>query len=310
MLWVIGFWMGCSFGSEVGRDTIQMHSRWSTLRSDYQQAIALYKGRNFAESVVEFRSLHSQYPESRAVLEGLLMSELQSEEDLPTGYTRIQKYVQAHPGDMAFRLIQSKFHLKQGAFEQGRADLELLLFNQAFHPWELAQDSFLQQFKSHLDLEKIPFDLMHLLELEWPTAAVVGDTNELRLSILHLSSCNPYVPAVEIDLTLDSKRLSVYRETVDSFVTKTTFVQSFTNLSSANDVSGQLDIVCDTTRFSVQLPTITVIDLDRTSLQEKPSSITFPNVTELVDVEDGIPWTLYVNHVEAGKGFWNPNMGK
>ena len=286
-----------------------MHLQWSTLRSDYQKANALYKDRNFAEAVLEFRSLHSQYPKSRAVLEGLLMSELQSEEDLSTGYIRIQKYVQAHPGDMEFRLLQAKFHLNQGAFEQGRADLELLLFNQAFHPWELAQDPFLRPFKSQIALEKIPFDLMHLLELEWPTASVVGDTNELRFSILHLSSCSPYAPSVEIDLTLESKRLSVYQETIDSFVTKTTFVQSFTNLSPANGVSGQLDVYCDTTRFSVQLPTVTVIDLDRTPLQKKPSRIAFPDVTELAEVEDGIPWTLYVNHVESDKGLWNPNIG-
>ena len=178
MFGMIGLFVACSFSTEVEQEAIGSHSQWSELRKEYQKAISLYHAKDYTAAVIDFRSLHSQYPHSRAVLEGLLMAELYSEQYVQDGYIRIQEYVQRHPGDMDFRLLQVKFHLHENELEQAHSDLELLLFNQTFHPWVLAQDPFLQAFKNEINLEHIPFDLIRLLDVGWPDSAIVGDTVE------------------------------------------------------------------------------------------------------------------------------------
>ena len=184
------------------------------------------------------------------------------------------------------------FHLLVGEFEKARSDLELILFNQTLHPWELAQDKFLRAFKASIDLEQIPFDLIRLLEVDWPASAIVGDTVELRLSVLHLASCSPHIPAFEINLKLEPKRLSVYQETVDPVVTKTTFVQSFL-IYLCKGCINWLKIFCDTSNLSVNLPSVTVIDLNKSTAVEKRSVVTFPNVRELSSAGDWDTWTLH-----------------
>ena len=89
-------------------------------------------------------------------------------------------------------------------------------------------------------------------------------------------------------------------------MTKTTFVQTFSNLAGATDVFTSLDVHCDKAHLPVNLPSVTVIDLNNTTDQEHQSMIAFPNVRELSSVGNGIPWTLYVNHVEDKRGLWNP----
>lgn len=302
-------WMGCTQLDDVVQQHQEVHVQLLTLREAYQKASSLYDEGLYPKAVQQFRELQLQYPNSRAVLEGLLLSELHDEESHKAGYTRIQEYMSSHPGDVDFRLIQAKFHLKMGDFTKARDDLEILLFNQSIHPWVLAQDPFLRHHRDGIDSEKLPFGLIRLLEIELPTAAVVGDAIDIRVSFLHLSSCRPHIPPFDIGLDVVPKKLNVYQETVDSTVVKTTFVQSLINSSAAKSQPTAIQIRCGSASMDVTLPSVDVIDLISTPSTPKQSTLVFPDIESLEQGDSGIPWTVYLNHVEAKRGLWEPPAG-
>ena len=306
---LFGFlWIGCSQTDEVVQQQMLLHAQWSTLREEFQQASSLYTQESYPQAVEQFRSLHTRYPNSRAVLEGLLLAELHHKESLSVGYTRIQQYMLAHPGDVDFRLIQAKFHLQMDEVAKAKDDLELLLFNQSIHPWTLAQDPFLRHYQSKINLDKLSFELIRLLEVDVPTSTVVEDVIDIRVSFLHLSSCHPNIPPFEIGLDVQTKKLIVYQETIDTLVSKTTFVQSIITQSVGSSPSTTVQIQCDSEMVAFTLPSVSVISLHSDNPTTQLSTLTFPNLTQLEPAEQGVPWTVYINHVEAQKGFWNPSV--
>ena len=197
---LIWLWMACTQTDDVVQQQLDVHTQWSTLRELYQQGSSLYREGQYSKAVEQFRDLHTLYPNSRSVLEGLLLSELHDPENFQVGYARIQSYMGSHPGDVEFRLIQSKFHLQTGEVEKGRDDLELLLFNQSVHPWVLAQDPFLRHHQNDIALDKLTFELLRLLQIDMPTTAIVDDVVDIRISFLHLSTCHPHIPPFKIGL--------------------------------------------------------------------------------------------------------------
>ena len=304
-LW-LWLWMGCTQTNEVEREYAVVHAEWSDLHQTYQQAVSLYDEKQYPQALAQFRSPHSQYPNSRAVLEGVLLSELHHEEEREVGYARIQEYMLAHPGDVEFRLIQAKFHLQMGEVEKAQADLQLLLFNQSVHPWVLAQDPLLRHYQSKINIDKLPFELIRLLEVDVPTVAVVDDAIDLRISFLHLSSCRPHIPPFEVGLNVQSKKLTAYQETIDGTVVKTTFVQSLTNRSAAKSQSTLVQIHCGLASLDVTIPSVDVIQLTAQPTSPQRSILAFPDLTAVQSADTGVPWTLYINHVEAKKGLWDP----
>ena len=307
VLW-IWLWIGCTQIDEDARQQMTVHSEWATLHQAYKQAVSVYDDGQYSEAVKQFRKLHSRYPNSRAILEGVLLSELQDPEGRKAGYTRIQEYVRSHPGDVEFRLIQAKFHLQMGEIKKGRDDLELLLFNQSVHPWVLAQDPFLLHHKDNIDSHKLPFELIQMLEIDVPAVAIVDDAMDIRMSFLHLSSCRPYIPPFEIGLDVEPKKLNVYQETVDDIVVKTTFVQSVINRSVSKNQPTAIQIHCGSVRSVVTFPSVDVIDLTGGVASPQRTTLAFPDPTELDSADAGVPWTLYINHVEAQKGLWQPDV--
>ena len=306
----VWLWLACTQMDDVVQQQLDVHTELATLRELYQKASSLYTDGQYSKAVEQFRALHILYPHSRSVLEGLLLSELHDPENVQVGYARIQSYTESHPGDVDFRLIQSKFHLQTGAVEKGRADLDLLLFNQAIHPWILAQDSFLRQYQDVLNIDKLPFTLIRVIEVDAPTVSIVNDTIDVRVSFLHLSNCKPYIPPFEIGLDLQPKRLTVYQKTVDETVVNTTFVQSITNRSAATSEPVIMNIQCGAHSVDVTLPGIEVIELPAAPISPKQSRLQFPDLSAIKTVDTGVPWTLYINHVESKKGFWNPSIAQ
>ena len=140
--------------------------------------------------------------------------------------------------------------------------------------------------------------------------SIVQDVIDVRVSFLHLSDCRPHIPPFEIGLDLQPKRLTVYQETIDETVVKTTFVQSIINRSAATSPPATMNIQCGVSSLDVTLPSIEVIELPAAAISPKQSRLGFPDLSEIEAVDKGVPWTLYINHVESKKGLWNPSTAR
>lgn len=293
--------------SELSKESERFHNELGKLHKQYLEAVLLYEQRQYDRSVSIFRSLHTQYPMSRAILEGVLLSEFESSTEFTVGYDRVKRYLAKKPGDADFRLLQVKYHLKSKNPVLANEDIELLLFNQSIHPWKLAQDPILTEYQSDIDNKQLPFDLITVVQFEAPKVVIMGDPFEMRLSVLHLNDCAVSVPAVSIDLHLEPTHLRLYEESVDDIVQKTTLVQGFQSLSATQSSSASMEVQCGNAKVNVVLPAIESVALKEVQGAVTTSSVEFPNVRLLPKQDSGIPWSLYVNNIEVQAGFWTHN---
>lgn len=294
----------CCFQSETVKEAQQIHHDLAALHKQYLEGIRLYTSKEYTRSIDSFQELHTQYPNSRAVLEGLLLAELESSSQFDIGYDRVKRYLERNPGDSAFRLLQAKYHLKSNKPSLANDDLEVLLFNQSIHPWQLAQDTFVRAYRQDLNNEKIPFDLIIVTQFEVPQVVVVGDPFEIRLSVLHLDTCAVQVSKATVGLNLEPVHLRVYEEDVDDIVQKTTLVQGFQSLAPAHSTLASMVVQCGEAEIEVALPAIQSIALQSVEKRNVTSIIEFPDVRLLPKKDDGVPWSLYTNNIEVYNGFW------
>jgi len=293
--------------SELSKESERFYNQLGSLHEQYSEAVLLYEQKEYDRATTIFRSLHLQYPLSRAVLEGLLLAEFESSTEFSVGYDRVKRYLAVNPGDADFRLLQAKYHLKSNNPTLANEDLEVLLFNQSMHPWILAQDPILKGYQGDIDNEQLPFDLITVVQFEVPKVVVMGDPFEMRLSVLHLKDCSVSVPAVQISLNLEPTHLRLYEESVDDIVQNTTLVQGFQSLSPVQSSPTSMEIQCGNAKAKVVLPAIESVALSPVDGTGITSSVEFPDVRLLPKQDSGVPWSLYVNNFEEQTGFWAYN---
>jgi hypothetical protein len=279
----------------------------SDLRQQHHAAQQHIQEGNLQEGIEDFRRLHQEYPSSRALLESLLTAELQGQADvLRAGYSRVKEVVRLNPGDGVFRLIQAKFHLALGHASLANSDLQVVLFNQQFHPWKLAQDVFLEQYKDDIDASLIPFALLQVLQVEVPERLLLGDTGDLRFSVTHLSNCEPRLSKVDLNVQVVPIRLQIQTDRIDDVVTTTKMILSVKIQNGAEQTSVPIQFTCGERSISTQLPSFSIVDIADESTVSTVGHLVIPSVQQLSSVQPstGVYWEHYYNQVLVDKGLW------
>ena len=280
---------------------------FAELRQHHHAAQQHIQEGNLQEGIEDFRRLHQEYPSSRALLESLLTAELQGQDDvLQAGYSRVKEVVRLNPGDGVFRLIQAKFHLALGHASLANSDLQVVLFNQQFHPWKLAQDVFLEQYKDDIDASLIPFALLQVLRIEVPERLLLGDTGEMRFSVTHLSNCEPSLSKVDLNVQVVPIRLQIQTDRIDDVVTTTKMILSVKIQNGAEQTSVPIQFTCGERSISTQLPSFSIVDIADESTVSTVGHLVIPSVQQLSSVQPstGVYWEHYYNQVLVDKGLW------
>lgn len=288
-----------------GEEQSKQFTQWAAIRTQHEEAQLHIEQGDFT-AIQILRNLHQENPNSRAILESLLLAELQSNPiDRSEGYQRVQAYMSRHKGDVAIRLVQAKYHLSHGQIESAKSDIQVLLFNQAFHPWVLAQDIFLLQYQDDLK-EILPFSRMQVLKMELPQRLLVGETVDFRVELLHLKTCTPSMPSVPLSVSLEPNKLQLYQEIVDDIVSKMTVVLSLTPNSEGLQTSLPIRFHCGKASVGMELSSFSVISLDQQNFVTG-GSLSFPSLATLQTqtATTGVPWQQYQNGIPIAEGYWD-----
>jgi len=293
--------MACTEPDGLLQSVAKLRQTHSTAQECIQQG-------DIQKGVEALRQLHKEYPDSRALLESLLTAELQGEEDvLQVGYNRVKSVVQSNPGDAVLRLLQAKFHLATGHGTLANSDLQVVLFNQQFHPWKLAQDSFLQRYQDVIDASLIPFALLQVLRIDVPNRILLGDTAEMRFAVMHLSNCDLSLSKVDLTVQLVPTRLQIQTERIDDVVKATTMILSVQPKNSGAQLAVPIQFTCGERSISTELPPFNSIDLTDERLVSKGGYLYIPSVEFLEKTQSttGVYWEHYYNQVLVNKGAWS-----
>lgn len=294
----------CQNENVIPQEIEEAHHEWSRMKEDYDAATAFFREQRYQESINVLEPLHQQHPESKAILELLLLAELNDPESFQRGYQRIQSYMRRHPGDSDFRLLQTKFFLQAGEIQQANDSLAVLLFNRSFHPWVLAQDSVLRRYKDELSPAGLSFELVQAVGFDIPEKVLVGDVMDVRIDILHLKDCEPTVLPFEIQSKFRIERLALYHEDIDDVVQKTSMVLTLKALLAS--ISGPIDmeVECESHKARLHFSGITIIDVGNADQRTELTTLTIPRWSDLEKMTGTTPWVLYVNNVPIRTGFW------
>ena len=300
---VLCWMMACTEPDGLLQSVAKLRQTHSTAQEYIQQG-------DIQKGVEALRQLHKEYPDSKALLESLLTAELQGEGDvLQVGYNRVKGAVQSNPGDAVLRLLQAKFHLATGHGTLANSDLQVVLFNQHFHPWKLAQDSFLQRYQDVIDASLIPFALLQVLRIDVPNRILLGDTAEMRFAVMHLSNCDLSLSKVDLTVQLVPTRLQIQTERIDDVVKATTMILSVQPKNSGAQLAVPIQFTCGERSISTELPPFNSIDLTDERLVSKGGYLYIPSVEFLEKTQSttGVYWEHYYNQVLVNKGAWSLN---
>ena len=289
-----------------------LHQSLAKLRQKHNEAQERIQQGDIQKGIEELRELNKEYPDSRALLESLLTAELQGEGEgegdvLQVGYNRVKGAVQSNPGDAVLRLLQAKFHLATGNVALANSDLQVVLFNQQFHPWKLAQDSFLQRYQDVIDASLIPFALLQVLQVDIPNRILLGDPGEMRFAVMHLSDCAVSLSKVDLTVSLSPTRLQIQTERIDDVVKTTTMILSVQTQYPGEQQSVPIQLTCGERSISAKLPSFNIISLTDEPFVSKGGHLYIPSVNTLGNTQSttGVYWEHYYNQVLVNKGAWS-----
>lgn len=246
--------------------------------------------------------MHQQYPESRALLEELLLFELEGSPDVfQRGFSRVQQYLNRHPGDGIFRIHYVKFLLTRGHELEALDELRLVLHNGVVHPWALAQDDFFQQDKYLPIVDKvIPVQGMQILNVNMPNAILVGQTALWELEVMHLSTCSLHLPAQYSQNNVSLVKLHRSTTTIDDVVQKSQLQLTWKGKLTGKLIPWNLQVKCGKHSIEYSIPSLTVVDVDIQEGAQKSSNTPmfwFPTYEKQHPsrTSDGVPLIEYLN---------------
>lgn len=231
MLW----WLLACSGTEFERE--------QDLFRSYQQLDSISDPNERMHALLR---LHMQFPDSRAILEELLLLELKgTPEQVEMGFQRLKTHLQRHPGDGIFRIHLAKYYLTLGRIPEAQQEIQLSLHNKVMHPWQLAQDDFFLDPEYRDDLESLlPLNGIQVLNLTSPERVFVSQNAIWEIEAMHHASCSLSIPNQSKQSLLRIHQLQKISNRVDDWVHNTT-IQIIWKAESAGIMDvGQVNLKC------------------------------------------------------------------
>ena len=236
--------------------------------TDFEREQTLFRSHQKVASIDDVQQryhalleLNQEFPESRAILEELLLFELEgTSQQIQTGLQRVQSHLQSHPGDSIFRIHLAKFYLQQENLKGAKQEIQLSLHNNVMHPWKLAQDDFFlrPQFREVLDT-LLPLNGIQVLNLTSPQNVLVSQTAIWEIEVLHHASCQLSLPEQAVQSQLQIYQLQKITNSVDEWV-RNTKIQIIWKAQRVGTLDiNQVTLQCGVYSLEYPLPQVDVV---------------------------------------------------